>query len=552
MTALFIAARLFAVIPVVGYIRAEHLDLLSIDHGIHAGADEVAGSILLDVPNPLVFACNVNILVPCIEYVLVGQLSDLAGDGGVTAGLFALRGLLAEGILGGLNGALEVGEAVGFLIGGSAPFKVGVAKRLFRAAGLALFPVARIVKLDGIHTLVGGEGAVIDMPAGLAGAGLDARILVGRLLLYHPAAENVILGLGAGLFGGAADAAGDVDVGKGDAATNGTVGIVEYDFYGISILIQPVDRIAVAIVVLGGEMSVRAPDGAFCVGDDAVVGTVASYAGVLGDGHHQIGGLRAGNSELAGTIGDYIHDLVSVGVIPLIAQLAGAVSAQRVAGLDHGAGVPLNAAFKIRRLADDVGLSVGFRAADLAVAVGVVTVHMGRNLPLGEIDIGHHIAAGLAGEIVNIYIGRRFGGVQHGRAFGVRRAVDQKAAVGADLPVSLPVALIGALFVMGAGDTVAVAAEVIGILAVSVLTALGTGLAQAAVVAKIQTGAVPAVIALRAAGQVGAARTVRSVAAIAAPALNAVVIVKVDVLVAVAAVVTVTLAAALADGVAAG
>ena len=105
---------------------------------------------------------------------------------------------------------------------------------------------------------------------------------------------------------------------------------------------------------------------------------------------------------------------------------------------------------------------------------------MGRNLPLGGIDIGHHIAAGLAGEIVNVHIGCRFGGVQHGRAFGVRRAVDQKAAVGADLPVSLPVALIGALFVMGAGDTVAVAAEVIGILAVSVLTVLGTGLAQAA------------------------------------------------------------------------
>lgn len=57
---------------------------------------------------------------------------------------------------------------------------------------------------------------------------------------------------------------------------------------------------------------------------------------------------------------------------------------------------------------------------------------------------------------------------------------------------------------------------------------------------------------MRAAGQVGAARTVRSVAAIAAPALNTVVIVKVDVLVAVAAVVTVTLAAALADGVADG
>lgn len=185
--------------------------------------------------------------------------------------------------------------------------------------------------------------------------------------------------------------------------------------------------------------------------------------------------MRAGNSELAGTIGDYIHDLVSVAVIPLIAQLAGAVGAQRVAGLDHGAGVPLNAAFKIRRLADDVGLSVGFRAADLAVAVGVVTVHMGRNLPIGGIDIGHHIAAGLAGEIVNVHIGRRFGGVQHGRAFGVCRAVDQKAAVGADLPVSLPVALIGTLFVMGAGDTVAVAAEVIGILAVSVLTVLGTG-----------------------------------------------------------------------------
>ena len=210
----------------VGYIRAEHLDLLSIDHGIHAGADEVAGSILLDVPNSFVFACNVNILVPCIEYVLVGQLSDLAGDGGVTAGLFALRGLLAEGVLGGLNGALEVGETVGFLVSGGAPFKVGVAKRLFRAAGLALFPVARLVILDGIHTLVGGEGAVIDMPAGLAGAGLDARILVGRLLLYHPAAENVILGLGTGLFGGAADAAGDVDVGKGDAVTNGTVGIL--------------------------------------------------------------------------------------------------------------------------------------------------------------------------------------------------------------------------------------------------------------------------------------------------------------------------------------
>ena len=135
--------------------------------------------------------------------------------------------------------------------------------------------MARLVKLDGIHTLVGGEGAVIDIPAGLAGAGLDARILVGRLLLYHPAAENVILWLGAGLFGGAADAAGDVDIGKGDAVINGTVGIVEYDFYGISILIQPVDRIAVAIVVLGGEASVRAPDGAFCVGDDAVVGPIA-------------------------------------------------------------------------------------------------------------------------------------------------------------------------------------------------------------------------------------------------------------------------------------
>ena len=159
---------------------------------------------------------------------------DRQGDGGVTAGLFALRGLLAEGVLGGLNGALEVGETVGFLVSGGAPFKVGVAKRLFRAAGLALFPVARLVILDGIHTLVGGEGAVIDMPGGLAGAGLDARILVGRLLLYHPAAENVILGLGTGLFGGAADAAGDVDVGKGDAVTNGTVGIVEYDFYGIS------------------------------------------------------------------------------------------------------------------------------------------------------------------------------------------------------------------------------------------------------------------------------------------------------------------------------
>ena len=174
---------------------------------------------------------------------------------------------------------------------------------------------------------------------------------------------------------------------------------------------------------------------------------------------------------------------------------------------------------------------------------------MGRNLPLGRIDIGHHIAAGLAGEIVNVHIGRRFGGVQHGRAFGVRRAVDQKAAVGADLPVSLPVALIGALFVMGAGDTVAVAAEVIGILAVSVLTVLGTDLAQAAlgtdaaivlfaaiiavlfrlqfpgaviavaavagevsvgaaraaVVAYLKTRAVPAAIALLAAGQFGAA-----------------------------------------------
>ena len=398
--------------------------------------------------------------------------------------------------------------------------------------------------------------------------------------------------------------------------------------------------------------------------------------------------MRAGNSELAGTIWDYIHNLVSVAVIPLIAQLAGAVGAQRVAGLDHGTGVPLNVAFKIRRLADDVGLSVGFRAADLAVAVGVVAVHMGRNLALGGIDFGQHIAAGLAGEIVNIHIGCRFGGAQHGRAFGVRRAVDQKGAFGADLPVSLPVALIGALFIVGAGDTAAVAAEVIGVLAVSVLTVLGTGLAQAAdfaqrflsgtlaavgagvgvplagvirtdvvlfavlaafrtqlaglakvvgveavgaarahmlvivvgvllaaavlavgafgaagaasaeltgvvagalaavgaevvlvvaaldaiivvaahglgvfaaaflaqatVVAKIQTGAVPAALALQAAGQLGAARTVRSVAAIAAPALNAVVVVKVDVLVAVVAVVVVAHAAALAEGVVAG
>ena len=226
--ALDIAAGLFAVEPVVGFVGAEDRERHAVDFGRHGSVDEAAQFILMDIPCSETLGGIVKMLGQGKELVLVGQLFDLAGEGGVTAGLFALRGLLTEGVLGGLNGALEVDEAVGFLVGGGAPFKPGIAKRLFRAAGLALFPVARIVILDGVHTLVGGEGAVIGMPADLAGAGLDARILVGRLLLYHPAAVNVILGLGAWLFGGAADAAGDVDVGNGDAVTNGTVGVVEH------------------------------------------------------------------------------------------------------------------------------------------------------------------------------------------------------------------------------------------------------------------------------------------------------------------------------------
>ena len=162
MTALFIAARLFTVIPVVGYIRAEHLDLLSIDHGIHAGADEVAGSILLDVPNPLAFACNVNILVPRIEYVLVGRLLDLAGGAGRAAFLLAIRSLLTNSIFGRSKGALIFAVAVGLLIDGGAPLLIGIRKRLFRAAGLALLPVAALVIPHNILALVRIEILILD------------------------------------------------------------------------------------------------------------------------------------------------------------------------------------------------------------------------------------------------------------------------------------------------------------------------------------------------------------------------------------------------------
>lgn len=160
--ALFIAARLFTVIPVVGYIRAEHLDLLSIDHGIHAGADEVAGSILLDVPNPLAFACNVNILVPRIEYVLVGRLLDLAGGAGRAVFLLAIRSLLTNSIFGRSKGALIFAVAVGLLIDGGAPLLIGIRKRLFRAAGLALLPVAALVIPHNILALVRIEILILD------------------------------------------------------------------------------------------------------------------------------------------------------------------------------------------------------------------------------------------------------------------------------------------------------------------------------------------------------------------------------------------------------
>ena len=125
----------------------------------------------------------------------------------------------------------------------------------------------------------------------------------------------------------------------------------------------------------------------------------------------------------------------------------------------------------------------------------------------------------------------------------------EAVGTGRAAPAELAGVVAGALFAFGAKVVLVVAA----LDAQIVVAALGLGvfaaafLAQAAVVAHLKTRALPAVLALLATGQLGAARAVRSVTAFAAPALNAVVIVKVDVLVAFAAVVTVAHAAGFAD-----
>ena len=232
--------------------------------------------------------------------------------------------------------------------------------------------------------------------------------------------------------------------------------------------------------MLSVDGNLVAHDRAIFVGDDAVVWTIFFFTSIFGDGHHQIGGFRAGNGELAGIIRLCFLNFISIAVIPLISQLAGAVRPHREARLNVRGIVRRDDTIKVLRLADDIRLAVRLAAANGAVAVGVVTVHVGRDLALGGVDFAHHIAAYRAGNIVNVGFFCGFDAVRHRVSFGVRCDVNPNTAIGADLPVFLPVMLIGGAFVFVAAMHAAAVAEVIGILAVSVLTVLGTGLAQAA------------------------------------------------------------------------
>ena len=107
-------------------------------------------------------------------------------------------------------------------------------------------------------------------------------------------------------------------------------------------------------------------------------------------------------------------------------------------------------------------------------------MHVGRDLALGGVDFAHHIAAYRAGNIVNVGFFCGFDAVRHRVSFGVRCDVNPNTAIGADLPVFLPVMLIGGAFVFVAARHAAAVAKALGMLAASMLAVLGTALAQAA------------------------------------------------------------------------
>ena len=98
------------------------------------------------------------------------------------------------------KGALIFAVAVGLLIDGGAPLLIGIRKRLFRAAGLALLPVAALVIPHNILALVRIEILILDMSAGFTGTALDAPVFADRVLLGLPTAVGVLLALRAGLF----------------------------------------------------------------------------------------------------------------------------------------------------------------------------------------------------------------------------------------------------------------------------------------------------------------------------------------------------------------
>ena len=130
---------------------------------------------------------------------------------------------------------------MGLLIGGGTPLLIGKHKRLFRAAGLALLPVVGVVVFQNILALVRAKNLIVCVIADLAGAGLDARISGGRLLLYHPAAVDVLFALRAGLCVAAAGAEDGVDVGNADTVPNASVLPMKNNCYGVPIPIHLVD-----------------------------------------------------------------------------------------------------------------------------------------------------------------------------------------------------------------------------------------------------------------------------------------------------------------------
>ena len=233
--------------------------------------------------------------------------------------------------------------------------------------------------------------------------------------------------------------------------------------------------------MLSVDGNLVARDKAIFVGDDAVVWTIFFFTSIFGDGHHQIRGLRAGNREVIGNSGDYILDLlVSVGIVPLISQLASAVRPHREARLNGLDIVRRDDTIKVLRLTDDIRLAVRLAAANGAVAVGVVTVHVGRDLARGIADLIHFVTAVHAAIDVDVFFCRGFGIALQKITRAVIRALKGDLAATADFPVAVLVGLPDTLVLVAARLTFTILAKVIGVLAFSMLAVLGTGLAQAA------------------------------------------------------------------------